>query len=343
MLPYKHHTEQAVENFIITPQNFPCSPGTIAPSENAFLVTNEERDLVAELLADKRSVNTRRAYAKDLKDFFVTLTGLEPTPTLVSQFLGMQRFNAIGLVLRYKQHLIEKGLKEATINRRLAAVKSLVNYARKIGRCEWSLEDISAERVKAYRDTTGISPEVFKKMLAIPDRNTLIGLRNYAILRLLWDNALRRSEISQADIKDLDLESSTLWILGKGVGTSKEAVKLDPKTMKALLDWLQARQTINVNQPLFITLDSHTYGARLSGNAIYELTRAIANTAGISKIMSPHRVRHSSITAALEVSGGNVRKVQRLSRHAKLDTLMIYDDNRQNLQGEISGLLADLV
>jgi integrase/recombinase XerC len=59
--------------------------------------------------------------------------------------------------------------------------------------------------------------------------------------------------------------------------------------------------------------------------------------------MSPHRVRHSSITAALEVSGGNVRKVQRLSRHAKLDTLMIYNDNRQNLQGEISGLLADLV
>jgi integrase/recombinase XerC len=68
------------------------------------------------------------------------------------------------------------------------------------------LEDVKGERVKPYRDTTGISKEAYKKMLAVPDRNTLKGKRDYALLRLLWDNALRRSEISLASIKDLDLD-----------------------------------------------------------------------------------------------------------------------------------------
>jgi integrase/recombinase XerC len=70
---------------------------------------------------------------------------------------------------------------------------------------------------------------------------------------------------------------------------------------------------------------------------------AVAKAAGINKKLSPHRIRHSGITAALDATGGDVRKVQKLSRHANLNTLMIYDDNRLNVQGEISDLLADMV
>ncbi len=59
--------------------------------------------------------------------------------------------------------------------------------------------------------------------------------------------------------------------------------------------------------------------------------------------MSPHRIRHNSITEALNLTNGDVRKVQKLSRHSNLNILMIYDDNRQNLQGEVTGMLDDLV
>ena len=61
-----------------------------------------DRDILAELLADKRSVNTRHAYAKDLKDFFLSATGVEPDSALVAQFLQLDRFSAIALVLKYK-------------------------------------------------------------------------------------------------------------------------------------------------------------------------------------------------------------------------------------------------
>jgi integrase/recombinase XerC len=62
----------------------------------------------------------------------------------------------------------------------------------------------------------------------------------------------------------------------------------------------------------------------------------VATDAGVTKHLSPHRIRHSS-------SGRDVQTAQRLSRHSRLDTLMIYDDNRKGLQGKASGVLADLV
>ena len=175
------------------------------------------------------------------------------------------------------------------------------------------------------------------------DRSTIKGIRDYAILRLLWDNALRRAEVFSCDIKDLDLESKTLWILGKGRGTQKVVVTLSSQTVKALHEWLLARRETNINAPLFIALDRAYKGHRLTGTAVYDVVSNSAKKAGISKQLSPHRIRHSSVTAALEATGGDVRTVQKLSRHKKLDTLMIYDDNRQNAQGNVTNVLADLV
>lgn len=322
-----------------------ATPSALAQIENTPTLLSEaaKRDVLADLLADKRSPNTRHAYEKDLKDFFRFIASSDPLPELVTEFLGLDRFRAVTLVLKYKAHLIDRGLKEATINRRLAAIKSLVAFARKMGKCDYTLEDIKCEKVKPYRDTTGISKDAYKRMLAIPDRDTLKGKRDYALLRLLWDNALRRSEISQADIKDLDLEVRALLIIGKGNGSQKEAVSLSRPTVNAILDWLQVRKELDINQPLFIALDNANYGHRLSGTSIYRLVEAVASSAGISKKLSPHRIRHSGITAALDATGGDVRRVQKLSRHANLNTLMIYDDNRQDVQGEISSLLADMV
>ncbi|MBD2531890.1 tyrosine-type recombinase/integrase [Nostoc flagelliforme FACHB-838] len=308
---------------------------------NPFAIA-AERDLLAELLVGKRNKSTRHEYAKDLKKFFLSVCAQEPTPALVMQFLQMDRYAAVTLVLRYKACLVDQGLREATVNRRLAAIKSLVNYAYKVGKCDWTLADIKSEKIKPYRDTTGISPEAFKKMLAMPDRETIKGKRDYALLRLLWANALRREEISYCNIEDLDLESRTLSILGKGRGTQKENVDLHLKTCKALQDWLLARKELDIKQPLFISLRPR-YGHRLTGDGIRKIVVAIARIAGISKTVSPHKIRHSSVTAALDASSGDVRSVQKLSRHANLNTLMIYDDNRTKAQGRITALLEDLV
>ncbi|NUN66294.1 tyrosine-type recombinase/integrase [Pseudanabaena biceps] len=300
-------------------------------------------DILTALLTDKRSLNTRRAYEKDLEYFFRAAYGQKPTEIVIAQFLQLNRFEAIAIALRYKSDLIARGLKESTINRRLSALKSLVNFAAKLGKCNWTLDDVPTETVQSYRDTTGIKPDGIRKMLLSIDRTSPKGKRDFAILRLLWDNALRRNEVVSANIGDFDAEARSLQILGKGRGSQKSLISLNTGTISAIQDWLSCFETKSNNQPLFHALDPVYRGHRLTGTAIYQIVDRIARNSEISKQMSPHRIRHSAITAALDATNGNVRKVQKLSRHKKLDTLMLYDDNRTNMQGEVSSLLGDLI
>jgi len=304
---------------------------------------SDQRDLIAELLADKRSHNTRIAYEWDLKDFFKVVSNSEPTPTLVTEFLQLESHLALAVVLKYKANLIERGLAEASVNRRLAAIKSLVNFARTLGKCNWSLQDIQGEPIHPYRDTTGITIDEYQRVLAVVDRGTQKGKRDYALLRLLFENVLRRDEVCKTNVCELNLKRRTLVIYGKGKGMQAESVSLSETCTQALSDWLETRGEYNVNSPLFIAVSKGHYGHRLTGSMIYKIVRDVCKAAGIAKAMSPHRVRHSGITAALDVTGGDVRKVQKFSRHKRLDTLMIYDDNRRNCQGEVTTLLSELL
>jgi integrase/recombinase XerC len=304
-------------------------------------------NILTALLTDKRSLNTRRAYEKDLHYFFLAAYGQKPTEAVIAEFLQLGRFEAIAIALQYKSDLIAKGLKEATINRRLSALKSLVNFATKLGKCSWNLDDVQTETVQSYRDTTGIKPDGIRQMLLQIDRSSDKGKRDFAILRLLWDNALRRNEVVSTNIGDFDFEGRSLQILGKGRGSQKSLISLSMGTANAIQDWLSHDKTNELTkdpkQPLFRALDRGHRGHRLTGGAIYQIIDQLAKDVKISKQMSPHRIRHSAITAALEATNGNVRKVQKLSRHKKLDTLMLYDDNRANMQGEVSSLLVDLI
>jgi integrase/recombinase XerC len=302
-----------------------------------------KQDLLAELLAAKRSQKTRHAYSKDLSDFFQTIADSEPTPEMVGYFLRLEQIEAVALVSQYKAKLIERCLSEATVNRRLSAIKALVRFARQLGKCHFTLEEVKSEKVKKYRDTTGISRAHYHKLLNEIDCSTLKGVRDYALLRLLWDNALRRGEIESANIGDFDSSAKTLRILGKGRGTEMEIISLANSTVNALCAWLGERNEWDYKAPLFIALDPAHRGHRLTGSAIYWIVDRYCKKAGIKKQMSPHRIRHSSITAALDATDGNVRKVQKLSRHSQIETLLVYDDNRSQDQLEISEILSQMV
>ena len=304
-------------------------------------------DVLAQLLADKRSPNTKRTYEKAVTDFFIRMTGSPPNPDSVLEFLHLEEKQAIALLLKYKAKMMsgegyDKPLAESTVNLRLSAVKSLVKMGRKLGVCHYTLGDVTGEKVERYRDTTGVPPETFQRVLAWCDRQTLAGKRDYAILRLLWANALRRNEVSQLNLRDFDPDAATLRILGKGRGTQSEVVDLGGATMEAISDWLNVRGGVKPDAPLFIALDFANLGHRLTGDAIRKLVACYCQKAGIKKPMSPHRVRHSSITAALE-SGLSPRDAQKLSRHKSLDTLMRYDDNRNKAQRTVTRLLDDMV
>jgi integrase/recombinase XerC len=293
--------------------------------------------VLTDWLNTKRSPHTRRVYQKDIDNFLADLN-LE-----LGKFLSLDRHGAYALVSCYKGDLIKNNLKSATINRRLAAIKSLVAFSYNCGHCEFMLEAVKGEKLCAYRDTTGIDPEAFKRVLGGIDRTSLKGIRDYALLMLLWSNALRRSEVSKANIGDFDPVTKTLRIYGKGRGNNAETVSLGSGTVMAIESWLTARGEVTTDKSLFASVNLGYRDGRLSTQAIYNIVSTRCKDAGITKTMSPHRVRHSSITAALEATGGDVRRVQKLSRHSSLNTLLIYDDNRKNHQGEVTDLLDSLV
>lgn len=293
--------------------------------------------VLADWLATKRSPHTRRVYRRDIENFLADLG------TELGKFLSLDRHGAYALVSRYKGELIQKGLKSATINRRLAAIKSLVAFSYNCGHCEFMLESVKGEKMSSYRDTTGVDSETFKQVLSAIDRTSLKGIRDYGLLILLWSNALRRSEVSKANIGDFDPVAKTLRIFGKGRGNQSEIVSLGSATVTAIESWLEARGEVNPDKALFCSVNPGYRDGRLSTQAIYDIVSDRCQDAGITKVMSPHRIRHSSITAALEATNGDVRRVQKLSRHSSLNTLLIYDDNRRNHQKEVTDLLDSLV
>jgi integrase/recombinase XerC len=330
------------------------------PTQESSLVSTTSSppaDLLADFLRLKISANTKRNYGKAIVDFCRRNYDSEVSTDLLTQFLSLHQPEAVYQVLQYRQLLIEAKLAPSTINIRLSALKSFVDYARQAERCSFNLADVRCLKVESYCDTTGIAVAGFREMLQIPDRSTIKGIRDYAILRVLWDNALRRNEICSLNVGDFN-KSGRLSILGKGK-IQKSQIDLSPATTIAITQWLAARdnyqasdplsyrtslvRTPDQSAPLFTSLDRRSKGHRLDGSTIYRLVREFSAAAGIDKIVSPHRIRHSAITAYLDASDGNLRAAQGLSRHTNLNTLTRYDDNRHKYQTIATNTLADLV
>jgi integrase/recombinase XerC len=278
---------------------------------------------------------TQRAYSKSLADFCHKVYSSLSLSDALQSFLSLSQFDALHQVLTYRKLLIDRKLSSATINQRLSALKSLVDYARKRGLCSFTLIDVKGLRSQKYRDTRGRTVDEYRSVLAQIDRSTLMGKRDYAICRLLWDNALRRGEIVSLDRSNFLPQESRLMILGKGT-LELQSIDLNLAVVTAINDYLLAKLD-SVNPALFVSNN----GNQLDGKDIARIVKKYAEPVGID--LSPHRVRHSAITAYLDLSEGNVRAAQSLSRHQNLSTLMIYDDNRHQLQGKASKDLGDLL
>ena len=287
-------------------------------------------DLV-EAFLKKRSPHTRRAYASDLGRFAEFLAEKSPT-TAMDRLIAAGHAGGNRIVLKYRNHMAEQNLSPATKNRRLAAIRSAMKLARTLGLITWTLE-VEGEKIRPYRDTAGPGEDAYRAMLAVSDA------RNRAILRLLHDLGLRRGELTAMDLSDVDLENRTLSILGKvGKGRSQpERLTIPHPTAEAVEEWILERGTDP--GPLFMARVKPWVGHRLTGESIRNLVASTARRAGICTVR-PHGLRHTGITTALERTGGNVSNVARYSRHASIETVKLYDDNRRDVAGEVASLVA---
>lgn len=281
-----------------------------------------------------RNERTLRAYRQDLKDF-AAFMGIDSLDLAAEALLSLPPGEANELVLTYRTHLRDRGLSPATVNRRLAALRSLVKLARLLGIVTWSLE-VEAVESETYRDTRGPGVEGVRRLFALTDaRVDAKAKRDKAIIRLLFDLGLRRGEVVSLDVEDVDLEAGTVAVLGKG-RTGRTLLTLPEPTKAALRSWLEARGA--EPGPLFVNFDRARKGSRLTGTSIYRLVRDLGLEAGLK--VRPHGLRHAAITRALDLTNGDVRAVQRFSRHRDVRIVNRYDDNRRDLAGDVARLVA---
>ena len=147
------------------------------------------------------------------------------------------------------------------------------------------------------------------------------------------------------DVGDFSLADRRLLVTGKGRGTQKEPVTLSEGTAEAIAAYLVAAgHAEDGAAPLFRNLSRRPdhHGGRLTPPGLFHLVRTYGRALGLPTL-TVHKLRHSCITAALDATRGDVRRVQKLSRHKDLRTLTIYDDRRKDDQGEITRRLAALL
>jgi len=284
--------------------------------------------LILDTLCAVCSVNSAKSYKYDLRYYaeWCNTTDQSAIETLLSDYSLAQR-----QIQQYKNHLIQSKRAPATINRRLSTIRKICHIAKQLGFIDWKL-DIDSVKIQSYRNTLGPSINAIRKILDTCSIDSPLNRRDNAIIHLLFDLGLRRNEICELTMADINFPR--IKVIGKGQQTTY--LTLPQTTLIALNHWLICRKS--VNGPVFYRLDRDCELQPLNGSSIYRMVVNRANQAGIST--TPHSLRHSAITYALD-TGCDIRSVSRFARHKNITTTIIYDDNRQDLAGNVANNITE--
>lgn len=169
-----------------------------------------------------------------------------------------------------------------------------------------------------------LAPEEVAALLAVPDTADVLGLRDRCILEVLYACALRRGEVVKLDVDDLDAARGVLAVR-QGKGGKSRTVPVGGRALGWLSRYLlESRPRLELEageRALFIS----GYGGRMSGDYVGNWVSRSIKAAGIEKSGSCHLLRHSCATHMLE-GGADIRYIQQMLGHARLDTTQIYTE-----------------
>jgi integrase/recombinase XerD len=293
------------------------------------------------IVAGQWSANTRRAYEGDVLLFqrFLDAVGRAHLADVTRDDLIAYRGWLAG---RYAP---------ATVNRRLSVVRSLFREALLRGEVERDPSvHLKLLRVADESPTESLDGLSARALLDGIDRSTLLGLRDAAILSLLIRTGLRRSEIGGLTVASLGTERGHHTLSVRGKGDKRRIVKVPVDVWHDIERWLEARTAIERQDgsapalqgadPLFVEVrkvghgqDAHYRAVGQTGltpDAIWIIVKRHTASAGIAGNITPHSLRHTFITLALE-GRAPLHKVQYAAGHADPRTTERYHRRKENL------------
>ena len=272
-----------------------------------------------------QSKNTLRSYEKVLRDFDDYLESES------SSIKSLDKITASNYIARLK----ENGLSNTTVKQRLSILNSFYNYL-------YINEEIANpfKKIKIPKKSKTL-PDIlsYEEIVKLMDSVCLEddkGLRNKALLELMYSSGMRVSEISTLKINDINFKRQSILVNGKG--SKDRIVYFNNTTLKALQDFMsKVRGTLKDHDSpyLFISLSNNGKGEPLTERAIYEILKNQCIIAGIYKDIHPHVLRHSFASHMLE-AGADLKTIQELLGHSSLKTTQIYthvanEDKRRSI------------
>ncbi|MGI6620098.1 MAG: site-specific tyrosine recombinase XerD [Bacillota bacterium] len=258
------------------------------------------------------ATNTLESYGRDLRQYCGFLSeDASQTPETASQ----------ATIVAYLMMLRKQGKATATIARRLAALKAFYqfmlkeNYVTKDPTDELSSPKLERKLPKV------LTVDEVDKLLNQPDTATPAGIRDKAMLEVLYATGIRVSELVSLNLGDIDFNEGFVRCIGKG---SKERVvpmgELAINSLKAYLSKGRPKLAANPEEnALFL----NHHGRRLTRQGFWKIVKKYAAQLGIRKEITPHTLRHSFATHLLE-NGADIRAVQEMLGHADISTTQIY-------------------
>ena len=266
-----------------------------------------------------RSVKTVENYDRYLERFFTFAKVTKPKELTEEQirefrlYLNRQPGTKVGSRT--------EPMKRRTQNYYLIALRAFLKFLRKRG-----IESLNPERIELAkvpeRSLDLISNKELHRLMSAPDSKTLTGKRNKAILELLFSTGLRISELTGLSIEDVDLTRDEFSVRGKG--DKIRVIFLSDSARSALQDYLKNRK--DMDDAMFVRYGRKMNDGgdlRLSPRAVQRLIKKYATSAGITRKVTPHVIRHSFATDLLQ-NGADLRSVQALLGHANIGTTQIY-------------------
>lgn len=215
-------------------------------------------------------------------------------------------------------------LSKTTQNYHLIALRSFLKFCAKRDITSLTADKIELARTKR-KQVTFLNEDELKQIFAEPDINTIAGLRDRAILELLFSSGLRVSELVGLNRDHINLKRREFMVRGKG--QKDRPIFISPVAAEWVESYLNKRE--DTASPLFVRysgskkIDRSGNYHRLTARSIQRLVARYALLAGITKHVSPHTLRHSFATDLL-MNGADLRSVQALLGHSNIATTQIY-------------------
>jgi len=209
----------------------------------------------------------------------------------------------------------------ASLARKLTAIRMLAQFLVKEGERKDNFADLLVGPKMVRKLPGTLNPGEVNALLNAPSETTPQGLRDRAMLELMYSSGLRVSEVCGLSLQALDLENGVLRVMGKG--SKERIVPIGSKAVDALQRYLAVGRPKLIKPRTGSDLFLSQWGRALSRKTFWVMIKQCAQIAGIAKPVKPHLLRHSFATHLLN-NGADLRVIQEMLGHSDISTTQIY-------------------